>query len=133
MIKATHAIIDCINVSRDICTDDELLSNVLEKAAIMTNSKLIAKNRYRFGHNSPDGCTVVLMLDESHMSAHTYADSGKIAFDIFISKSSDICEKAVKYILNELEINTFEVNYINRFVEIVESNKNQPIQKLKAS
>lgn len=123
MIKATHAIIDCINVSRDICIDDELLSNVLENAVKITNSKLIAKNRYRFGHNSPDGCTVVLMLDESHMSAHTYADNGKIAFDIFISKPANICEKAVNYILEELKIETYKVEYINRFLQIVESNE----------
>ena len=115
MIKATHAIIDCINVDKEICINDELLSDILEKSAIITNSKVISKNRYRFGHNSPDGCTVVLMLDESHMSAHTYAETGKIAFDIFIAKPNDICEKAVMYILKELKIKDFKVSYINRF------------------
>jgi len=113
--KATHAIIDCINVPKNICVNDELLSEVLEKAVKITKSKIISKNRYRFGHNSPEGCTVFLMLDESHMSAHTYADMGKIAFDIFISKSDEICKKAVNFILEELKIQESTVTYIHRF------------------
>ena len=40
--------------------------------------------RYRFGHNSPDGCTVFLMLDESHISVHSYAEQGAMAVDVFV-------------------------------------------------
>ena len=39
--------------------------------------------RYRFGDDSPPGFAVVVLLDESHCSAHSYADLGLVALDIF--------------------------------------------------
>jgi S-adenosylmethionine decarboxylase len=35
------------------------------------------------GGDSPPGCTVCVLLDESHITAHTYADSGLVAVNVF--------------------------------------------------
>lgn len=115
MKNTTHAIIDCWSVSKSLCNNDKLISSILENAAINSGCEVIAKNRYRFGHNSPEGCTVVLMLDESHISAHTYANEGRMALDVFISASREKCESVVNSIIKNLRLDNNTITYIGRF------------------
>jgi S-adenosylmethionine decarboxylase len=55
----------------------------LARAATACGATVVSQIRYRFGSESPPGCTAIVMLDESHCSVHTYADLGLIAMDIF--------------------------------------------------
>lgn len=52
-------------------------------AATACGATVISQIRYKFSEGSPPGCTAIVMLDESHCSAHTYADQGMIAMDVF--------------------------------------------------
>ncbi|MCP4386942.1 MAG: S-adenosylmethionine decarboxylase, partial [Gammaproteobacteria bacterium] len=63
----------------------------------------------------PDGCTAFVMLDESHISIHTYADKQKMAIDIFISSGKQKCEKATSLLLSKLSIDTYECKMMERF------------------
>jgi S-adenosylmethionine decarboxylase len=55
----------------------------MAEAARRAGAHVISQTRYHFGHNSPPGFTAVVLLDESHCSAHSYADLGLIALDVF--------------------------------------------------
>ena len=55
----------------------------MAEAATLAGATVVSQIRYRFGNDSPPGCTAVVMLDESHCSVHTYADLGLMAFDVF--------------------------------------------------
>ena len=83
MHRGTHLLIDCRNVSRDVCLDDAGILNAMAEAARRAGATVISQARYRFGHNSPAGFTAVVLLDESHCSAHAYADEHLMAIDIF--------------------------------------------------
>ena len=83
MDKGKHLLIDCRNVDRSVCMNDGLVLNAMARAAERAGATVIATNRYHFGHNSPAGFTAVILLDESHCSAHSYADLGLIAMDVF--------------------------------------------------
>jgi S-adenosylmethionine decarboxylase len=87
--KGMHIILDCYDVSRDLCLDDKRLLETVTNAAKLNNATIINTSRYHFGHNSPPGCTVFVMLDESHISVHTYADRGKMAIDVFTCGNTD--------------------------------------------
>lgn len=115
MKNSYHALIDISNLSKDICTNDTLLLNILKSAAKKINATIISSNRYRFGHNSPDGCTAFLMLDESHISAHTYADKGKMAVDVFSCIGKEKCEIAARHIIAELEAPNYKMDVVERF------------------
>jgi S-adenosylmethionine decarboxylase len=93
-------------VSKEICLDDKTMLNKMAFAATSAGSTVIDQCRYRFGHDSPPGFTCFVLLDESHLSAHSYADEGMIALDIFTCGDTDpreiwtmlsryICEHAV--------------------------------------
>jgi S-adenosylmethionine decarboxylase len=74
LFKGKHLLIDCRNVSRESCLDDKaMLSAMLSamaKASEKAGASVISQVRYHFGHNSPPGFTGIVLLDESHCSAH---------------------------------------------------------------
>jgi S-adenosylmethionine decarboxylase len=61
----------------------------MARAARRAGANVISQIRYKFGQDSPPGFTAIVMLDESHCSAHTYADLGLIAMDIFTCGHTD--------------------------------------------
>lgn len=83
MEKGTHLIADCRNVPQAVCLDDRRMLNAMARAAEEAGATVISQVRYRFGHNSPPGFTAAVVLDESHCTAHSYADLGLLALDIF--------------------------------------------------
>ncbi len=111
-----HALLDVKSVSRDICVNDELILSILTNAANSIRATILSTHRYRFGYDSPDGCAVVLMLDESHITAHTYADNGKISIDVFTCNGRRNCELATKLIIDELSVTEYELNIVERFI-----------------
>lgn len=89
MHKGQHLLIDCREVSRELCLNDQLLLESMARAAQDAGATVISQIRYQFGGNSPAGCTAIVMLDESHCSVHTYADLGLLALDVFTCGSTD--------------------------------------------
>lgn len=87
--KGKHLLIDCRNVAREVCLDDGLLLRTMARAAEQAGATVISQVRYKFGSDSPPGFTAIVILDESHCSAHTYADLGLIALDIFTCGMTD--------------------------------------------
>ena len=108
-----HTIIDC-KANPELCRNDRLILETLQNAAKNNNCNVINASRYRFGHNSPDGCTVFLMLDESHISLHSYAEEGKIAIDMFFPETVNR-ENIIKEIKNKLNLNDVKIREFSRF------------------
>jgi S-adenosylmethionine decarboxylase len=54
------------------------------------------------------------MLDESHCSAHTYADSGHIALDIFTCGKTDPWT-VLQYLREEIDLGEYSVMDMPRF------------------
>lgn len=113
MYKGKHLLIDCRNVSREVCLDDKDMLNAIVKAAEKAGASVISQVRYHFGHNSPPGFTTMVLLDESHCSAHTYADQGLIALDIFTCGNVDP-HQILKYLQNELDLGEITVREVGR-------------------
>ena len=89
MQKGHHLLVDCRNVARELCSNDAHFLDVMARAASRAGMHVISQIRYKFGQDSPPGFTAIVMLDESHVSAHTYADLGLIAMDVFTCGSTD--------------------------------------------
>jgi S-adenosylmethionine decarboxylase len=113
--KGIHLLIDCRNVSRDVCLNDGLMLKAMAQAATRAGANVISQVRYRFGHNSPPGFTAVVVLDESHCSAHTYADLGLIALDVFTCGNTDP-RRVLEYLREEIDLGDVTVRQQPRFV-----------------
>lgn len=114
MSKGMHVILDCYGVSSEVCLDDKYLLETLVRAAKANGGTIINTSRYHFGHNSPPGCTVFLMLDESHVSVHTYAKEGKMAIDVFTCGNTN-AQAIAERVKAELKLKDFEEQSLKRF------------------
>ncbi|MEX0718715.1 MAG: adenosylmethionine decarboxylase [Planctomycetaceae bacterium] len=114
MERGTHLLIDCRNVPRDVCLDDGQMLEAMANAARRAGANVISQVRYHFGHNSPPGFTAVAVLDESHVSAHTYADLGLIALDVFTCGSTDPND-VLAYIREEIDLGEVSIRQVPRF------------------
>ena len=114
MSKGTHVIMDCHGVPPDVCLNDKKLLETVVRAAKSNGATIINTSRYRFGHDSPPGCTVFVMMDESHVSVHTYAEEGKMAIDVFACGSTD-AQAVAEHLKMELELKNCSEKSIERF------------------
>ena len=116
MYKGKHLLIDCCDVSSEVCLDDRRMLDVMARAATRAGATVISQVRYHFGHNSPPGFTAVVLLDESHISAHCYADTGQIALDVFTCGSTEPRD-VLDYIREELDLGNITVREEPRFMK----------------
>jgi S-adenosylmethionine decarboxylase len=96
--------------------DDARVLDVMARAAKNAGSTVISQIRYKFGPDSPPGFTAIVMLDESHCSAHCYADLGLLAMDVFTCGKTDPWD-VLRYIREEIDLGDVTVDEQLRFVE----------------
>lgn len=84
-----HLLVDCRQVPSAVCLDDGAMLRALAEAAHHAGANVISQVRYRFGSDSPPGYTAAVILDESHCTAHSYAEHRAIAIDIFTCGATD--------------------------------------------
>lgn len=113
--RGQHLLIDCRNVPRDVCLDDAKMLDAMARAATKAGMHVISQVRYRFGHDSAPGFTCVCLLDESHVSAHTYADLGLVALDVFTCGTTDPV-MILELMQRELDLGAVAVRRLPRFV-----------------
>ncbi len=114
MAKAKHLLIDCRDVAPEVCLDDGRVLDVLARACREAGATVLSQVRYHFGHNSLPGFAVVVLLDESHCSAHCYADTREIAMDLFTCGSTDPWH-VLELVRQELDLGTVTVSEVVRF------------------
>ena len=114
MHKGKHLLIDCHQVARELCLNDKLMLDAMARAAERAGSTVISQIRYRFGSDSPPGFAALVMLDESHCSAHTYADLGLIALDVFTCGDTEPRD-VLRYIQEELDLGDVSIREVSRF------------------
>jgi S-adenosylmethionine decarboxylase len=117
LAKGRHILVDCSNVPRDVCENDRLVLNSLAKAAERAGATVISQVRYHFGHNSAPGFTAVVLLDESHCSAHSYADQGLMALDVFTCGTTDPRD-VLRYLREEIDLGDVIVQECDRFCTV---------------
>lgn len=114
MQKGKHLLIDCRNVAREICLDDKRVLNVLARSAEKAGANVLSQVRYKFGSDSPPGFAIAVLLDESHCTAHSYADLGLVALDIFTCGNTEP-RAVLDHVLAELDLGDVEVRELPRF------------------
>ena len=114
MYKGKHLLIDCRNVAREVCLDDRKVMEVMARSAERAGATVVSQIRYKFGNDSPPGFTAVVMLDESHCSAHTYADQGLIALDVFTCGHTHPRD-VLRYMREELDLGDVSIREVGRF------------------
>ena len=85
-----HVFLDYTEYVSPTEKDGEWILEVLEKAVERSNARNVHSHVEQFdGSHSPVGFAAVVLLDESHVSAHCYSEKGWLALDCFTCGDSD--------------------------------------------
>jgi len=78
--KARHLLAEYHGCDRDLLEDVEGVRALLEAAARAAGATVVQSVFHRF---SPQGVTGVVVLEESHLSVHTWPETGYAAADLY--------------------------------------------------
>ena len=93
MIKVgEHITIDFLGVKKDY--SPEFYEKVIYKIAKAAKVEILNVSSHKF---EPQGVTALAMLAESHLSIHTWPETGVAKCDIFTCGDNCLPEKAVEY------------------------------------
>jgi len=75
-----HLLLEVYNVNFNLLNDSISLQEVMESG--IKRAKMAILNIFVHCFN-PQGCTIVIALEESHVSCHTWPEEGCIAIDVY--------------------------------------------------
>lgn len=108
-------------VSKDSAELTNWIMKMIEDILVANRVRFVHKHAVVFdGTDSPPGFTSVFLIDESHVSAHSYSDLGMLALDIFTCGGRPDITKKVAAEIHRGVMNRFpdcqsRVNHARRF------------------
>tara|TARA_Y100001958_G_C21243827_1_gene572778 strand:+ start:1462 stop:1848 length:387 start_codon:yes stop_codon:yes gene_type:complete len=85
-----HILLDCTEFFPTSSFDGNNMLELMQKAVNISDAKEVYAHVEIFdGSTSPPGFAAVVLLDESHVSAHCYSDRGLLAIDAFTCGGTD--------------------------------------------
>lgn len=105
-----HCVAEVYGCQHDVLNDESLLVQMFKDAVELTGATLLNITSHKF---EPQGVTVVALLSESHISIHTWPETGAAALDVFtcgISKP----ELALLHCIDILKPTEYNMNCFDR-------------------
>ena len=91
----SHVLLDYVNYRRGETGDGEWVLSVLRECVRELGVREVHSHVEIFdGEDSPPGFAAVVLIDESHVTAHCYSERGILAVDVFTCGDSDPSEVA---------------------------------------
>ncbi len=88
--RGGHVVLDYTGYSPPVDEDGAWMLQVLRDCVNRAGIREVHAHVAQFdGSESPPGFAAVVLIDESHVSAHCYSESGLLAIDIFTCGDSD--------------------------------------------
>ena len=88
--RGGHVVLDYIGYSPPVDEDGAWMLQVLRDCVNRAGIREVHAHVAQFdGSESPPGFAAVVLIAESHVSAHCYSESGLLAIDIFTCGDSD--------------------------------------------
>ena len=110
----SHVLLDYVNYKRGETGDGEWVLSVLRECVRESGVREVHSHVEIFdGVESPPGFAAVVLIDESHVTAHCYSERGILAIDVFTCGDSD--PSAVASMINDKLVS--EVQGLRRVFE----------------
>lgn len=116
MVKAhgKHVYIDYIGYQYDGSNNGEKILEIMMQSASAGNTRPVFSHVEEFdGQSSPPGFAAVVLLDESHITAHCYYEKGWLAFDAFTCGDGNP-DLIADFITKNLKINMPDLQQMRR-------------------
>ena len=112
-MKGEHFIIDFWGVDESQCADIQLFTSIGKYIADLLEAKLIDVVSACFSEPKP-GCSVLILLDKSHISFHTYSKEHVLAIDVFCCATEDIEQKVMPILKEHILYTSLKKSSISR-------------------
>jgi len=95
-----HCILELYDCSRSKLDDEAFLRSTITAAVQQAGATLLQLITHHF---EPQGITGLALLAESHLSIHTWPESGYAAVDVFTCGDHTMPEQACRVLIEELQ------------------------------
>lgn len=106
-----HILADFFSCNKNTLSNPELVQQYMHNAAEVANASIVTENFHKF---NPYGVSGAIIIQESHLTIHTWPEYGYAAVDIFTCGDSLRLWDALEYLKNKLECKQFDYNEISR-------------------
>ncbi len=110
-----HCILEAYGCNQKKLDDEGFIRTMLIAASQNAGATLLNMITHKF---SPLGVTGLALLSESHISIHTWPESGYAAIDVFTCGNKTNPEKACKLMAKELSSTKYSLKTISRETKI---------------
>ncbi len=110
----THIVCELSGCDAAMLTDVDAVSDMMEKAALEANATPITKAFHRF---QPQGVSGVVVIQESHLSIHTWPETGYAAMDFYTCGDHTDPWAACEYAAKQLGAKTMLTTEVKRGIE----------------
>ena len=114
--RGFHVHLDCVGYMPPVSDDHRWILDLMREAVRNSHAREVHAHVVPFdGSVSPPGFAAVVLIDESHVTAHCYSDRGLLAIDAFTCGMTEP-EIIIDYLLQSItaEIPTLQVVNRNR-------------------
>ncbi len=108
--RGTHMLVEIRHASPALLDDLQAIEALLTEAAALASARVIRACFHRF---QPEGVTGFLLLEESHLSIHTWPAQGYAAVDFYTCGAADP-KPAVAFLAQALEAGQVECLSVRR-------------------
>ncbi|MGA0983298.1 adenosylmethionine decarboxylase [Vulcanococcus sp.] len=109
-----HAFADLWGCSFDLLNSVDMISLAACTAAEEAGATVLEVTAHQF---EPHGVTVLVMLAESHLSVHTWPETGQAAVDAFTCGDADPL-KAVHVLIDKLDPDEARLSQVDRMASL---------------
>lgn len=107
----THCILEVTGCPAEILNDMPLIRDALTEASKQGMSTLLDLTSHKF---EPQGVTALALLAESHISIHTWPESGYAALDVFTCGEHARPRQACEYLVQRLQAASYSLRQLPR-------------------
>ena len=109
--QGKHILLELYNCDALKLNDESYLRCAIDHASKFAKATVLNLVSYKF---QPHGVTAIALLAESHLSIHTWPESGYAAVDIFTCGKNMSPELACEYLIDSLEAKSHYLRKIKR-------------------
>ena len=123
-IVGKHCILELYECDQIRLNDEAFVRTIVTSASKIAGATLLNMITHKF---EPQGVTGLALLAESHISVHTWPESGYAAIDVFTCGKQTIPEKACQLLAKEFCAKKYSLRSFSRQTEIqLDSTKRDP-------
>lgn len=106
-----HILLELLDCNDALLNDVQHIKKIMCQAAHKAKATIVTEH---FHHFSPYGVSGVVIIQESHLTIHTWPEYGYAAIDVFTCNSKLALQEAVQYITDQFNAGNTTLHYVHR-------------------